>query len=419
VNDVATAVAAPEFDRAAIVEIYRRRISKGRASLSDLSAAPLELRSAGNTVFASDGSEFLDFGGYGVFILGHCHPAVVEAVVNQVRRHPLASNVLVDPLQATAAEALLGVLPDELDCLRFANSGAEAAEFALKLARRHGKRHIINATRGFHGKTLGALSATANPLYQEPFGPLFPSDTAVYGDPADLTRLLEGRDDCCVILEPIQGEAGVIIPPAGYLTEVAALCRQHDALLVFDEIQSGLGRTGHWWACERDGAVPDVMLIGKGLSGGVIPVAAVASRAEVYQPFSDDPMLHSSTFAGSPVACAAALAAIKAIAGEGLVKRAAVLGEQLLAAVNEVVADAPTLVRDVRGAGLLIGIELAEPSLVTELMMELVGRQVIVNHSFNAHTVLRLTPSALLTTAQIEQFADALAASLRAVSAGY
>ncbi|HST55179.1 MAG TPA: aminotransferase class III-fold pyridoxal phosphate-dependent enzyme [Solirubrobacteraceae bacterium] len=411
--------AEEHYDRDAIVDVYRRHISRGRASLSDLSAAPLELRSAGSTIFAADGTEYLDFGGYGVFILGHCHPAVVEAVVAQVRRHPVQSNVLVDPLQASAAAALLEVVPSELDCLRFTNSGAESAEFALKLARRHGKRHIINTARGFHGKTLGALSATANPIYQEPFGPLFPSDTAAYGDAKDLRGLLSGRDDCCVILEPIQGEGGVIIPPKGYLTEVVSICKQHDALLIFDEIQSGLGRTGRWWAAERDGAIPDVMLIGKGLSGGVIPVAAVVATNAVYKPFSEDPMLHSSTFAGSPVAAAAARAAVRAIAAEGLVERAATLGKQLLSIVTEVAGETPQLVRDVRGEGLLIGIEFAEPSLVTEMMMELLGREIIVNHSFNAHTVLRLTPSALLTDAQIERFAEALGASLRAVAATY
>jgi putrescine aminotransferase len=339
--------------------------------------------------------------------------------VAQVKRHPVQSNVLVDPLQASAAAALLEVAPAGLNCLRFTNSGAESTEFALKLARFHGKRHIINARRGFHGKTLGALGATANPIYQDPFQPLFPADTAEYGDIEDLRRLLSGRSDCCVILEPIQGEGGVIIPPRGYLTEVVDLCKEHDALLIFDEIQSGLGRTGRWWAAERDGAIPDVMLIGKGLSGGVMPVAAVAVTSTVYQPFSDDPMLHSSTFAGSPVAAAAARAAVRAIAAEGLVERAATLGQQLLSTVADVTAQTPQLVREVRGEGLLIGIECVEPSIVTELMMELIGREIIVNHSFNAHTVLRLTPSALLTDAQIDRFADALAESLRAVAASY
>jgi putrescine aminotransferase len=403
--------------RDAVLATYRAHLSTGRASLAELMAAPLEERSAGCHILTPEGEDFLDCGGYGVFLLGHCHPAVVEAVVAQVRRHPIHSSVLIDPVQAGAAEALVGIAPPGLDAVRFTNSGSEATEVALKLARLHGKRQIVSMTNGFHGKTLGALSATANTIYQDPFTPLLPSATAAFGDAGDLERVLAGHDGCCVIVEPVQGEGGVVIPPAGYLRDVAELCRKYAALLIFDEIQVGMGRTGRWWASQREDATPDMLLVGKGLSGGVVPVAAVLAREAVYRPFSEDPVLHSSTFAGAPIAMAAARAAIEAIEAEGLVARAAALGMELLDRIIAIVArEAPDRVREVRGAGLLIGIEFVEPSLVIDAMLELLDQRVIVNHSFNAHAVLRLTPPAILVADDVERLLRALTVSLRAVA---
>jgi putrescine aminotransferase len=405
-------------ERDAVLDTYRNHLSTGRASLAEMMAAPLEVRSAGCRVYAPDGADYLNCGGYGVFILGHCHPAVVGAVAEQVGRHPLHTSVLIDPLQASAATALAAAAPPGLDSVRFTNSGSEATEVALKIARMHGKNHIVSTVNGFHGKTLGALSATMHATYQDPFQPLLPGASVRFGDADELESAIVGREDCCVIVEPIQGEGGVVIPPAGYLRDVADLCRRHGALLIFDEIQVGLGRTGRLWASEHDGATPDLMLVGKGLSGGVVPVAAVVATAEVYLPFSEDPVLHSSTFAGSPIAMAAARAAIQAIADEGLVTRAAQIGDELLQRLTRTAAEsAPDVVREVRGRGLLIGMEFVEPSLVIEAMLELLEHHVIVNHSFNDHAVLRLTPPAILEPADVDRVVEAFAESLAAVQA--
>jgi putrescine aminotransferase len=406
-------------DRDAVQDVYRRHLSSGRASLCEMIGAPLEVRSSGAYVYAPSGEAYLNCGGYGVFIVGHCHPLVVEAVVEQVQRHPIQTSSLIEPVHAAAAEALLRVAPSELDSVRFTNSGAECTEAALKMARIQGKTHIVTMRNGFHGKTLGALSATSNPLYQEPFEPLLPSTAVQFGDSEALEDVIAERDDCCVILEPIQGEGGVVIPQPGYLREVAALCRHHGALLIFDEIQSGLGRTGRWWAAERDhDAVPDMLLVGKGLSGGVVPVGAVVARSTIYKPFGTDPALHSSTFAGSPIQCAAARAAITAIESEGLAERARELGAELLQLIREIAhAEAPDIVADVRGEGLLIGIEFVEPSLAVETMLELVQRRVLANNSLNSVGVLRLTPPAILERPDVEHFGGALAAALRAVAA--
>jgi putrescine aminotransferase len=382
-----------------VVTLLERHVSRSQARFARFTGGLAELSSQGAWVTCSDGQRYLDAGGYGVFILGHRHPAVVAAVHAQLDAHPLATRLLVNPVQAAAAARLAAVTPAGLDYVYFANSGAEAVEAALKLARAGGHTRLVSAQGGFHGKTLGALSVTANPLYQDAFRPLLPDCVHVpYGDPAALEAAVAthpGR--ACVVVEPVQAEGGVVIPPDGYLTAVAQACRRHGALLVVDEIQTGLGRLGTWWGLDRDGVVPDIMLVGKGLSGGVVPVAAAVCSPAAFAPLNRDPYLHSSTFGGSPLAAAAALAAIDAIDAEGIVPRAAALGARLLDGLRAVFAEEiPELVRDVRGCGLLLGMELRDPGVLGELVLALLDQRVIANHSLNAHTVLRLTPPATL-----------------------
>jgi putrescine aminotransferase len=405
-------------DTPGLLAACERHMGSGRASLGRLIGV-VETHSAGAWVTAADGRRYLDFGGYGVFILGHRHPDVVAAVRAQLDAHPIATKVFLEPVSIRAAAALASVAPAGTDCVHFANSGAEATEAALKLARLHGRRHLISARNGFHGKTLGALSVTANPAYQRPFEPLLPDLTQVpYGEITPLGEALAAvPGQACVILEPIQGEAGVVVPPAGYLAEAARLCHEHDALLVIDEIQTGLGRTGEWWASAAEVPEPDMVLVGKGLSGGVVPVAAVLARPAVYAPFGRDPFLHSSTFAGSPLACAAATASIRVIARENIGQRAAALGSRLLAGVQGILADSlddsPV---EARGRGLLIGIDLGSPALAGELIIELLERHVLVNHSLNNSQVVRLTPPAIMSDAELGRFLDAFADACAALT---
>ncbi|MER7399038.1 aminotransferase class III-fold pyridoxal phosphate-dependent enzyme [Streptomyces sp. NPDC000151] len=412
--------AAPLPRGSDLVELYRKHVGSGRAVMGWVLGGMGEVRSEGPWVYADDGRRFLDFGGYGVFILGHRHPAVVEAVHRQIDTHPLSTRVFLEPVGARAAQALAAHTPPGLDYVHFVNSGAEATEAALKLARAHGRNAIITTRHGFHGKTLGALSVTANPKYQAPFEPLLPDTTQVtHGDPADLKQALAARRDrACVILEPVQGEAGVRIPEPGYLTEVAALCREFGALLVVDEIQTGLGRLGTWWGVDAEDVRPDVLLVGKGLSGGVVPIAAMAATEEAYAPFGRDPFLHTSTFGASPIACAAALATVETMEREQIVARAATLGERILAGVRAACAPHQGgLVREVRGKGLLIGIEFAEERAVGELLLELIAHDVLVNHSLNSNRVLRLTPPALVDGAALDLFFTALAEALNTAAA--
>nr|WP_237695064.1 aspartate aminotransferase family protein [Streptomyces sp. SID5468] len=400
--------------------MYRRHLGSGRAVMGTVLGGMAEVGSGGPWVHTDDGRRFLDFGGYGVFLLGHRHPAVVAAVHRQIDTHPLATRVFLEPVAAHAAEALAAHTPPGLDHIHFVNSGAEATETALKLARAGGHDAIVTTRGGFHGKTFGALSVTANPKYQETFRPLLPGVTEVtHGDAAELAAVLARLGErACFVLEPVQGEGGVRIPPPGYLAEVAALCRHHGAFLIVDEIQTGMGRLGSWWGVDAEQVAPDALLIGKGLSGGVVPVAAVAATKEAYAPFSRDPYLHTSTFGASPIACAAALATVRTMVREETVARAAALGERLLAGVRQVCAPhLGTLVREVRGKGLLIGIEFHREQAVGELVLEMVGRDVLVNHSLNSTTVLRLTPPAVVDDAAVELFLTTFADALRVTAA--
>ncbi|MCX4903563.1 aspartate aminotransferase family protein [Streptomyces sp. NBC_00878] len=403
-----------------MARLYREHLSVGRSVLGTVLGGMLETAADGAWIFTDDGRRYLDFGGYGVFILGHRHPAVTAAVHRQLDKHPLASRVFLEPVAARAAQALAARTPYGLDHVHFVNSGAEATETGLKLARAHGHTALVSTAGGYHGKTLGALSATANPKYQLPFRPLLPDSTVVpYGDADAMAPVLARLGDrACVIVEPVQGEGGVRVPPPGYLAEVGRLCRTYGAFLIVDEIQTGLGRLGTWWGMDGERVSPDVLLVGKGLSGGVVPVAAAVATAAAYRPFSRDPYLHTSTFAASPIACAAALAAVETLDREDIVGRAAALGDRLLADVRAVCAPyAGGLVREVRGRGLLIGLEFTADQAVGELILELVARGVLVNHSLNATRVLRLTPPAIAGEEEVRLFLAALAEALRVVAA--
>lgn len=378
----------------------------------------VEESAQGAEITSTDGRTYLNCGGYGVFFAGAGHPRIVSAVQRQAGRLPLSTRLFLDPVSGLAAEALTGVAPAGLDRVHFSGSGTEAVEAALKLARAHGRRRLISMRNGYHGKTLGALSLTANALYQDPFRPLLPDVQHVpYGDTDALSAALGDGSDACVVVEPVQSEAGVIVPRPGYLPAVAALCRERRAFLVVDEVMTGLGRLGSWWGCAAEGVRPDVLVAGKGLSGGVLPVAATLATQEAFEPFDADPFLHTSTYSGAPIAMAAVSATIGVIRDEGLVERAASIGARLLPALRAVAAErAPGLVREVRGAGLLIGIELVDAGAAGEFLLEMVDHGVVVNHSLNAHPVVRLTPPAVLSPSQEARLLEAVEGSLSAMA---
>jgi acetylornithine/N-succinyldiaminopimelate aminotransferase len=311
------------------------------------------VRVEGAHVWDSDGKEYVDLlGGIAVNALGHAHAALVEAVTDQLRTLGHVSNFFASGPQIDLAETLLRLLDAGPGKVFLTNSGAEANEAALKLTRRTGRTHLVAAEGSFHGRTMGALALTSKEAYRQPFEPL-PGDVSFvpYGDSAALAATVTDQT-AAIVLEPIQGEAGVVLPHDGYLAAARSVADEHGALLWLDEVQTGMGRTGAWFAHHDTGARPDVVTLAKGLGGG-FPIGAcvgVGAAGELLQPGN-----HGTTFGGNPVACAAALAVIRTIEDEGLLDHVTVLGQKL----RDGLAADPR-VTEVRGAGLLIGLDLTE-----------------------------------------------------------
>jgi putrescine aminotransferase len=413
--------APSHFDRATVLRRYGKHVNTALAGLARMVATPVEVDAYGTKVVGDDGKTYLDCGGFGVFLLGHRHPRIVSAVRAQLERNPLATRLFLNPELAAAAEDLAHVTPAGLDYVFLTNSGAEATEVALKLARLSGRTRLISTHGGFHGKTLGALSVTGRPQYRDPFAPLLPGVEFVeFGDVSALAESLQAdHGPAAVLLEPVQAEGGVRIPPPGYLGQVRKLCTEHGAILVLDEIQSGMGRLGAWWGADLAGVCPDVLLTGKILGGGVMPVGGVVSSAEVFAPLNADPLLHSSTFAGSPLAAAAVSATIEVLESEGIVERTKYLGAAVLDLAGEAIGThCPHLVNEVRGQGLLIGLEFVSADIATEFLIALLDEQVIPSYSLNSNNVLRLTPPAILDTADLDWLARALTRAARSVGRG-
>ncbi len=352
------------------------------------------VRGEGAHLWDVDGKEYVDLlGGIAVNALGHAHPALVAAVTDQLTTLGHVSNFFTSQPQVELAERLLGLLDAGQQGGRvfFTNSGAEANEAAFKLTRRTGRTHLIAAAGSFHGRTMGALALTSKQAYREPFEPLPGEVTFVpFGDHAELARAVTD-ETAAVVLEPIQGEAGVVEPPGDYLAAARSITRDNGALLWLDEVQSGMGRTGRWFAGES--VDPDIVTVAKGLGGGV-PIGACIGLGEagsLLQPGS-----HGTTFGGNPVACAAALAVIDTIEKEGLLDHATVTGERLRAGLA--VDDRVT---EVRGRGLLIGLDLSRP-LSAEVAAAALERGFIVNNPTPDR--VRLAPPLVIGHDDVEAF---------------
>ena len=352
------------------------------------------VKGKGLVVTDADGKQYLDFlGGIATNILGHAHPAIVKAVTKQVSILSHVSNFYVHPNAVELAEKLASMTGDKGAKVFFCQSGAEANEAALKLSRRTGKVRAVAAQGAFHGRTMGALSLTGQPSKREPFLPLVKGVKHVpYGD-IEAMRKAVTKKTAMVIIEPIMGEAGVIVPPADYLQELRALCDAKGALLVIDAVQTGMGRTGDWFGYEYSGITPDVITLAKGLGGG-LPLGAMIAlgkAADLFQPGD-----HGSTFGGNPVTTAAGLAAIKFIESQKLLKKVEKQGAFLMQELALIPG-----VSEVRGAGLLLGIEL-ENLKSSDVAIALQKSGVLVNAA--NPTTIRLAPALIVTDVQIKKF---------------
>jgi len=371
------------------------------------------VRGEGSWVWDAEGNRYLDFfPGWGCNLLGHCPPRIVEAVREQVGQLIHVPNTWYMEAQGALAQAL-SERSFHGQCF-FCNSGAEANEAAIKLARAHGagagKTRIVTAEGGFHGRTYAALTATAQPKYHAGFEPMVPGFAYVpYDDLAAADRAID-EHTAAVMVEPVQGEGGINIPSPGYLPGLRALCDRKGALLILDEVQTGMGRTGRWFAYQHTAITPDILTCAKALAGGVAAGVMMATR-EVAQTLK--PGMHASTFGGNPIACRAGLAMVETIEQDGLLARARAIGARFQRHFEAVRAERPALVRDIRVLGTMIGLDLAVDA--TAVVSACLERRLLVNAT-HGH-VLRLLPALTVSDAQIDEGCAVLADVLRHTAA--
>ena len=361
------------------------------------------IRGKGAIVYDANGKKYIDcMSGYGVSLVGHCHPKIVEAIKRQAETLITCHGSFYNDKRAELLEKLVKITPKELDKVFLCNSGAESVECALKIAVKYtGRSKIVSMVRGFHGKTLGALSATWNPKYKKSFASLIPKkfNFVPFGN---LERAEETIDNetAAVIVEPVQGEGGIHVPPPDYLKGLREICDRHDAVLIFDEVQTGFGRTGRMWAFEHWKVSPDVMCIAKAMGGG-FPIGATIAKAEVMNSLKVGE--HSSTFGGNPLACAAASATIDVILEENLPERARRLGGYFKGLLEEMVGEFRIL-REARGLGLMLGLE--SRIFIYEILMKALDEGLLLLYS--GRNVIRFLPPLVIEKSHLEMAANIL-----------
>ncbi|MFC4769852.1 aspartate aminotransferase family protein [Effusibacillus consociatus] len=402
-----------------VLSKYEQYINPGLARLLRfMGLSAVEREAEGSVVTDWEGKRMIDcVGGYGTFAFGHKHPRIVQAVEEQLRKMPLSSKIMLCEPMADFAERLCRITPGDLTYTFVCNSGTEAVEGAIKLARiATGRTKIISMFNSFHGKTLGSLSASGKDVYREPFEPLLSGFVHVpFGNLERLEAAIDS-DTAAVILEPIQGEAGIIVPPYGYLREVRELCNRKGVLLIADEVQTGMGRTGQIFACEEEGVVPDIMCLAKALGGGVMPIGAFIARPHLYEAYKDAPLLHTSTFGGNPLACAAANAAIDVLLEERLYQEAAVKGSYLMTGLRRLADQYPGTVTEIRGRGLMIGVEFANEAIGGLAMAELIEQGVLTAFALNNLRVTRIEPPLTISKQEMDRV---IAAFHKALEGGF
>jgi putrescine aminotransferase len=397
---------------------YRKSVSSDYTSV--------EWRDEGSVFFDIHGKEFIDcLGGFGIYMLGHRHPTVVSAVRAQLEHQALHSQELLDPMRGYLSHLLAMVTPGDLRYSFFCNSGTEANEGAMKLAKLYARRKkanhtlgMISTTRGFHGKSFGSLSVSGKGEFREPFYPLMSGVRFIpYGDADALDKQLGicdavGFDVAAFIVEPVQGEAGAIIPPADYFPKVREICDKWGILLIADEVQTGMGRTGKLWGMEHSGVAPDIMTMGKALGGAVIPIGNFIATEEVFSTMYENPYIHTTTFGGNPMATAAAIGALHATLEEDIPGQAAEKGAYLKGKLIELAGVYDDLFEEIRGVGVIIGMQFRNSDIGYAVSQGLFSRGVLIGGTLFNSLVLRMQPPAIITYEQMDTVLERLEATL-------
>jgi putrescine aminotransferase len=385
--------------------------------------AAVEWEGDGSIVHDLHGRSWIDcLGGYGIYNLGIRNPEVIAAVRAQLDRNPLPTQELLDPVRAMLCRLLARIAPGDISNVFVCNSGTEAMEGAMKIARvATGKPGFVCAEAAFHGKTLGALSLMGKPTFREPVMPLLgPIHRVPFGEADEVEAALEYNSDeiAAVVMEPIQGEAGAVVPPDDYWPRLRALCDQYNVLLIADEVQTGLGRTGKLWAVDHWGVVPDILAVAKSLGGGVMPVGALMGRPHVWKALEANPFLHTSTFGGNPLACAAAIASLHVTLRERLWESASVKGERFMKGLNDLQRRYPSVLTGVRGKGLLIGLVFPDHDTGYRVAAGLFRRGVLVAGTQISATTIRIEPALNIADELIDQVLERVDLTLADIASG-
>eukprot|EP01126_Amoeba_proteus_P029242 TRINITY_DN2882_c0_g1_i5.p1 TRINITY_DN2882_c0_g1~~TRINITY_DN2882_c0_g1_i5.p1 ORF type:complete len:473 (-),score=89.02 TRINITY_DN2882_c0_g1_i5:159-1517(-) len=409
-----------------VVTYWKENINPGfltyRKSVADDFAA-LEWRDGepGGSVFVSlTGKEYLDcLGGFGIFSTGHRHPKIVAAVKAQLEKQALHSQELLDPLRTYCAHLLAMIAPGDLKYSFFTNSGTESVEACLKMAMMAtGRSHFVATIGAFHGKTLGSLSGTSKAAYRVPFkGALLDFAHLPLNDIAAIEAHFKGSEFsgnkiAGVIVEPVQGEGGIYICTDEYLRTLRRLCTEYGAMLIFDEVQSGMGRTGKWWGCDHAGVVPDIMAVGKAFGGGVMPSGACIAREAVWEKYIENPFIMTTTFGGNPLAMAASIATMEVIHSENLVEQARAKGEYFKNKLLELQEKFPHHIVEIRGRGLMIGIDFLNNEFGYEFSKNVFGRGLLVSGTLVNARVIRVEPPLRITYEEIDKAINIMHAAM-------
>jgi putrescine aminotransferase len=402
-----------------LFESYGRLINPAYPSfLNKLGLNKVAAKALGATITDSDGKTYIDcVGGYGLFNLGHNNPDIIESLADQVKEQQLLTKPLITEVQVRLAECIEKITPGDLSCSFILNSGSEAIDCAIKLVRLHkvGKT-IITAQKSFHGHTFGALTASGIPSFKRAFQPLLPGFISVpFGDIEALKQSITS-DTGAILIEPIQHEAGVHLPRDGYLKKVRELCDQHDLILILDEIKTGFGKTGRMFACEHYDVVPDILVLGKSLGGGLIPAGAVVAKSHLWKRFGLSFPMSASSYAGNVLACRVGLSTIRYIQEGNLLADCEEKGKMFLRSLQDCVSEYQNILESVEGLGLLIGIETKSGKVALELAKEMIRRGIIMVPAFGNSSVLMVEPPLVISLQQIRSVVDSFAAACVNVS---
>jgi putrescine aminotransferase len=405
-----------------LYEFYSKFISSTYPSfLKKFGLIKTAKRAEGSVITDSSGKNYIDcVGGYGLFNIGHNHPKIIRDIITQLNKKQLFTKPLITEIQVRLAKLLSEIAPGDLNCSFICNSGSEAIDNAIKLARlQSGKKQIITAENSFHGYTFGALSATGILPFKRLFGPMVSEIIHVpFGDVKALKNAIT-PDTSAVLLEPVQHEAGIAIPPSDYFHEVRRICNDNRLILIFDEIKTGFGKMGCMFACEDLGIVPDILVVGKSLGGGIIPIGALIAHSNLWKKFSLSFPMSASSFAGNTIACQAALSTIEVLQKDNLLADCKKKGDFFIQELKKIVKKYPDILKDVKGKGLLLGLDVVNSKIAFKLSKEIISRGVIVLPAYGNQTVIMIEPPIVISFEQIRTVLDVIDISCKRIKLSY